>query len=146
MLSAIGFPAPKDSSAKPRGGIEEVFSINFIRAHRLLAAAARQSEPRGAVTEHSECAQLEEMAAAGLIETTDRGTDANPSIYLERLTPLGHTFLRAFPEGMPRSKIPVATEERSASEKRADSCAAAVGKWRGKFAAMHLAEVRRPED
>ncbi len=120
--------------------------MNFIRAHWLLAAAARQSEPRRAVTERPELEQLEKMAAAGLVETTDRGTAANPSIYLERLTPLAHTFLRAFPEGMPGSTVPVATKERSASEQRADSCAAAVAKWRGKFAAMRSAEGIRPED
>ncbi|MEP6975307.1 MAG: hypothetical protein ABI787_05380 [Spartobacteria bacterium] len=115
--------------------------MNVINTHRLLAAVARQSEPHRPVTECFEREQLEELAAAGLVEMTDRGTDDHLSACLERLTPLGHTFLLASPGGMPGSVVPVPTKERSVSDQQADSCAAAVGKWRGKFAAMQLAEV-----
>lgn len=115
--------------------------MNLIYTHRLLAAAVRRSEQRRPVTERSARKQLEEMAAAGLVEMTDQGTNAHPCIYLERLTSLGHSFLRAFPEGVPDITVPVATKEWSASEKRADPRAAAVGKWRGKFAATGSAAV-----
>ena len=115
--------------------------MNLIYAHRLLLDRSREGEQRMLVSDRSECTQLQEMAAAGLVEVTRRGTLTAPSVILERLTDLGRTFLRAFPQGMPGAEIPPATQERSESEKRADSCAVAVGKWRGKFAAMQQAEV-----
>lgn len=45
------------------------------------------------------------------------------------------------PQGLPGAEIPLVIPERSESERRADSCAVALGKWRGKFAAMHEAEI-----
>ena len=115
--------------------------MNLIYAHRLLLDFSQQGEQQQLVSDRSECIQLQEMAAAGLVEVTRRGPPTAPAVILERLTDLGRTFLRAFPQGMPGAKIPPATPERSESEKRADSCAVAVGKWQGKFAAMQQAEI-----
>jgi hypothetical protein len=51
-------------------------------------------------------------------------------------TDLGRTFLRVFSTGIPREAPPTALEERP------DSCAAALSKWRDKFVAMQMNEVR----
>ncbi|MDQ3546775.1 MAG: hypothetical protein M3429_09740 [Verrucomicrobiota bacterium] len=115
--------------------------MNLIDAHRLLLAGSRQGEQQVLVSDRFEAAQLQEMAAAGLVVVTRPGTLTAPSIILERLTDLGRTFLRDFPQGPPGAEIPLAIPERSESEIRADTCAVAIGKWRGKFAAMQQAEI-----
>ncbi len=115
--------------------------MNLIYAHRLLLDRSQPGTQPLLISDRAECTQLQDLAAAGLVEVTRRGTFTAPAITLERLTDLGHTFLRAFPEGMPGTEISLVTMERSESERRADSCAVAVGKWKGKFAAMKQAEV-----
>ncbi len=90
--------------------------MNLIDAHRLLLAGSRQGEQQVLVSDRFEAAQLQEMAAAGLVVVTRPGTLTAPSVILERLTDLGRTFLRDFPQGPPGAEIPLAI--RSAARAR----------------------------
>ena len=113
--------------------------MNVIYAHWLLAAVTGE-EGRVPVTTRTERQDLQEMAAARLLEIMALGPGAHPSSKPERSPDPSRAFPRAFPKRAPRVTLPVAAKERTLSEKQADSCAAAVGKWRNKFAAMHLAQ------
>ena len=112
--------------------------MNETYVHWLRVAVTGEEE-RLPVTAR-ERQDLQEMAAARLLEIMAQGPVAQLSDNRKRSADRGRTFPRAQTQSVPRVTVPVAAKERSLSEKQADSCAAAVGKWRKKFAAMHLAE------
>ena len=116
--------------------------MNLDYAYRVMGAAAREESARLTVTHRDERNELQEMAAAGLVEITAEGTDAETALRLEGLTNLGRTFLRAFRTGAPRTTFPITVEKRTETQERVDSCAAAVSKWRDKLVVMKTNEVR----
>jgi len=66
-----------------------------------MVGAAGRSTPGLRVTDRRACKEIYQMAAAGLIEMSNHGSRVQPAITIERLTDLGRSFLRVFPEGPP---------------------------------------------
>jgi hypothetical protein len=111
--------------------------MNLVYAHQLLVAAGQQRDRSFQVIGSSGCEEVQRMAAAGLVEISIQGNRTEPAVSIERLTDFGRTFLRAF-----AAPLPLAKEERTPTEPRSASCAAAVSKWRDKFVAMQMREAR----
>ena len=111
--------------------------MNLIYAHQLLVAAGQQGDRSFQVISRRGCEEVQRMAAAGLVEISIQGDRIEPAISIERLTDFGRTFLRTF-----AAPPPLAEEERTPTEQRRASCAAAVSKWRDKFVAMQIKEAR----
>ncbi len=116
--------------------------MNLANAHRMMGAVACGKDQRLSVTDRGEWVDLQDMANAGLVEVSAGGTEAEPILYLERLTDQGRTFLRAFPDAAPGVAIPVVSEEPNLSGTVAGRCGEVANKWQNRFVGMHLQEAQ----
>ena len=71
--------------------------LNYV--HRLMVGAAGRSTPGVRVTDARGCKEINQMAAAGLIEMSSHGSRLRPVVAIERLTDLGRCFHPGFPRG-----------------------------------------------
>lgn len=72
--------------------------MNLNLVHKLLQAA--ESQPYGflKVTGRELAREVELMAAAGLVESSETVRGLETYAVIKRVTDSGHSFLRAFPE------------------------------------------------
>lgn len=115
--------------------------MDLIYAHQLLVAADQRGSGSFQITSYHGCRQARCMAAAGLVEISDQGSDAEPAVSIDRLTDLGHTFLRTF-AAPPPLLLPLEGEERTPAEIPVDPSASVVARWRNKFVMMQTKEIR----
>src|SRR5437870_3646481 len=91
--------------------------MNLVYAHWLLVAMDWRSNGGLEVTGRTNCGEVQNMTAAGLLEIASRNNHDTPeTIVVKRVTELGRTFLRSFaskppPElpsvTMPQEKTPI---------------------------------------
>lgn len=82
-------------------------NLNYV--HQMMVDASQRERPGILVTDLLGCGEVEQMAAAGLIEVSKHGTNVAPAVKIERLTDLGRSFLRVFPAAPP-APIPAAED------------------------------------
>lgn len=115
--------------------------MNLAYVHRLLVAADQQRhgflQIRGRKADH----EVRLMAEAGLVDATLSNGKGKSFTVINRLTNLGHEFLRAFKDLPILAPALLPPRTRTAAKRQSESRAAVLEKWNVNFAL----DLRRSE-